>query len=507
MVYQLDDFRKRDADFSERALPPQSIDAEEAVLGGILGNADSLDRVGLLKPEHFYMTAHQQIYQAILQLRLDDQQIDLISVSQALQGAGLLDKVGGNGRLAELLDSSVSSLNIDAHSDLIQAKFKRRTLISTCQDLMRMAHDSKTSWPDVIKHAEEKIFALADCANQKGLRVLSDVLTDEAARIERAAKCEEPPGMMTGFYDFDAMTKGMKPQSLIVVAGRPGSGKSAFAAAISKGAAVGGRPVAIFSLEMTDSEIAQRLLASESEIESNRLQVGEVSAQEWEPLGFAITRLAGLPVYIDESQDITPSTILSQCRALKTRVGDLGMVVIDYLHLMLDGSDDEVRELGRITRACKKMARALNVPVVLLSQLNRATESRNDKRPTLADLRGSGSIEQDSDMVVFLYRDDYYNPDSPDKGIAEIDIAKQRNGPTGTIKLLFEPQFSRFRNLGGRTNDQYTPKTFISSGRSLDLNGRPVTSLNVGQVAPTQNNSLAGASSAEFDSDEWEDID
>ena len=504
MVYQLDDYRSRDSDVSTRMMPPHSIEAEESVLGSILFDAESLERVGRLVPEHFYATAHQQIFRAMVDLRNADERVDLISVCMKLESRSQLEKIGGRERLGDLFELSVGSVNIDAHAELITAKSKRRALITACQELSRMAYDQLTPWPDVIKTAEDKIFALAECSVQKGLQPLSDVLVGEAERLDRASKGEDQPGVMTGFYDFDAITKGLNPQSLSIIAGRPAMGKSAFAAALAKGSAELGHTVAIFSLEMTDSEIAQRLMACESGIEADRLQVGQIRVNEWESVGHSIARLSTLPIFIDESQDITPSTILSQSRALKSRTGNLGLVVIDYLHLMLNGSDDEVRELGKITRACKKMARALDCPVILLSQLSRANESRQDKRPTLADLRGSGSIEQDADMVAFLYRDEYYNRESEDQGIAEVNIAKQRNGPTGTIKLLFEPQFSRFRNIA-RTNPNAGKypgdDSYQRSGQNSPQQAASSPAKAVSSAQP-----VAAGSSGQFDESEWEEI-
>ena len=474
MVYQFDDYRRdKGGEVSEQFSLPQSVEAEQSVLGGLLFDMTAMDRVAeILKPQMFYLVAHQQIYKTIADLYAEEQPIDLLSVAQRLADTGLIEKVGGNGKLAELFESSVGAVNVDFHAQLIADKYKRRCLIQSLQGLLRSAYGS-AAWSELIEEAESKIFGLSDAAKEGGLRPASEFLVEEIERVEKVLRGEGgQTGVATGFYDFDAMTRGLKPHQLVIVAGRPGMAKTSFAAAVARNIAGDGHSVALFSLEMSGGEIMRRLLSAESGIESSRLETAQLFGGEWETAGHAFPALSALPLYLDESQDVTPSSVLSRCRLLKSRVGSLGAIVIDYLHLMLDGSDDEVRELGRITRACKKIARSLNTPVILLSQLNRAVESKAEKRPSLSDLRGSGSIEQDADLVVMLYREEYYNPDTTDRGIAEIIIAKQRNGPTGTIKLLFEPQFTRFRNLarpGGATTPPPQPKAVVVSDEDEEL--------------------------------------
>lgn len=432
-------------------LPPQSIETEEEVLGALLLDPSAINRVeSFLSPEAFYYAPHQEIYRACLALHRDGQTIDLMMVHRWLHDHGLLDKVGGQARLADLLELVVTSAAVDLHAMALVDRYRRRQLIAASQEIAAIARDLTQPIGAIQQLAEQKIFTLSEIAKQKGLKDLATFIREEADRMEAVSQGDAIVGYKTGFYDFDAITQGLKPQDLIIVAGRPSMGKSAFAASIAKNVAALNRlPVAIFSLEMSGGQIARRLWSADSQVESGRMTAGKIEAHEWERVGQSLINLSDLPISIDESQSVTPSSVLTQCRRLKAEKGALGLIVIDYLHLMLDGADDEVRELGQITRQCKKIARELDVPVMLLSQLSRAVETRNDKRPTMADLRSSGAIEQDADLILMLYRDEYYNPESPDCGIAEVLIRKHRNGAIGTVKLLFEPQFSRFRSLVG----------------------------------------------------------
>lgn len=446
MISKLDDYRSKPQPI-DRYVPPNAVDAEESVLGSILIDPRSIDRIEFLKPEHFYFSPHQAIFNAALELHQEQNPIDMVSVTQKLASAGNLDKIGGMNRIADLVEIAIGSVNIEFHAQLIVEKFKRRLLIQTFQDLLRSAMDDTDS-KTVIAEAEERIFSLSDASQHVGLQHASKFLSAEMDRLTAIADGQAiETGISTGFYDLDAFTKGLKRQKLYIIAGRPGMAKSSLAAAIARNIAGQNIPIAIFSLEMDGGEISRRLLSSESSVDSMLIESGDLSSSEWESVGHSFSRLINLPIHIDESQDVTPSNILSRCRQLKSQSGQLGAVFVDYLHLMLDGSDDEVRELGKITRAFKKMSRALDVPIVVLSQLNRGVESQAIKRPSLASLRGSGAIEQDADLVALLYRDEYYNPETSDRGIAEIIIAKNRGGKTGTAKLLFEPEFTRFKNM------------------------------------------------------------
>lgn len=435
---------------SMHGLPPQSLECEEALLGAILFDPSAIDRCfDILKPEMFYFSAHQKIYQAMLELKMSDRPTDLMQVSMWLEDRQQIEAVGGRATLARMVDVTVGTYSVDLHAQVVREKWQRRRLIEIADRLQSAARDSSKQWDSIIEEAQQAIFDLTPSSQQGGLRPLSEILPEAVAEIENRQAGLVESGVQTGFYDVDQKIRGgLKPGKLVIIAGRPAMGKSAFAAAIAQYVAGQGKTVAFFSLEMEDSEVAQRFLSVEASVPGDRLGAGEVTPDEWGDLAFGISKLSEVPIYIDQSESVSPAHVLTQCRNLKAKSkGNLGLVVIDYLHLMLDGGDDEVRELGKITRDCKKMSRKLGTPVILLSQLSRGVESRTNKRPMMSDLRQSGAIEQDADLILMLYRDEYYNEDTTDRGIAEIIIAKNRGGATGTAKLLFEPQYTRFRNL------------------------------------------------------------
>jgi len=431
----------------EGRVPPQSIEMEEQVLGGVLLDPKSLDRVtDLLQPESFYVSSHAQIFRAMLSLSALEQSPDLFAVCEYLQSRNLLEDVGGRTRLIELFDQTISSVSIDQYAKVVAECFNRRRLIQAAQEMVVMAFNRSKPWSEAIESAQSKIFSLSSGSQRKDFQALGDVVQAEYNRAERLySNPDERPGIKSGFYDLDGMVQGFKPGDLVIVAGRPSMGKSAIAGAIALNAAYTGKPVALFSLEMSAGKIARRFMASEAGIDSGRIGSGQITESEWMPLMGTLQTLQ-VPVLLSDDRSITPTSVLERCRLLKAKQG-LSMVVIDYLHLMLSDPDDEVKAIGRITRACKIMAGELDVPVILLSQLSRSCESRTNKRPMMSDLRASGSIEQDADVILLLYRDEYYNPDTPDRGVAEIIVAKNRDGAVGTVKLLFEPQFTRFRNL------------------------------------------------------------
>ncbi len=431
-------------------LPPQNIEAEEAILGGILLDPEAISRISdRLKPEAFYISAHKDIYQAALRLQAQGKPTDLLSVTSWLSDHELLSKIGGRNKLALLVDRTISSVNIDALAQLVIEKHQRRQLIKAGNEIVQLGYETETDLPIVIDKAEQKVFGISQERSASGLIHISDTLIDTFQEIEERHEGVALPGVASGFYDLDAMTSGFQRSDLIIVAARPSMGKTAFCLNLAHNIAVSYKlPVAIFSLEMSQEQLVQRLLASEAGIESTYLRSGRISQTQWEPLSRAIGLLSETPVYIDDTANITLNEMRSQARRLQTEVGiDLGLIIIDYLQLMDTAGDNRVQELSKITRGLKGLARELSVPVIALSQLSRGVESRTNKRPMLSDLRESGSIEQDADLVIMLYRDEYYNSDTPDRGIAEIIIAKHRNGPTGTVKLLFEPQFTKFKNL------------------------------------------------------------
>ena len=432
-------------------LPPQNIDAEEAILGGILLDPEAMGRVlELLRPEAFYISAHQEIYRAAIALQAQGRPTDLMSVTSYLNDHGLLDKVGGQTRIAELVDRTISAVNIDQYAQLVMEKYLRRKLIQVGTEVAQLGYETNTPLEKVLDQSEQKIFNITQARPQQSLVATADILTTTFSDIESRSLGLVLPGISCGFYDLDAMTQGFQRSDLIIAAGRPSMGKTSFVLNIARNiAAFHKLPIAVFSLEMSKEQLVYRLLSSEAQVESGRLRSGRVSQTEWEPLGHAISVLSQLPVFIDDTPNISVAEMRSKCRRLQAeQSGALGLILIDYLQLMEgSGSDNRVQELSKVTRSLKGLARELQVPIIALSQLSRGVESRTNKRPMMSDLRESGSIEQDADVVMMLYRDEYYNPDTPDRGIAEVIITKHRNGPVGTVKLLFDPQYTLFRNL------------------------------------------------------------
>jgi replicative DNA helicase len=436
------------SDFSN-FLPPQNVEAEESILGGILLDPEAIGRVtDILKPEAFYINAHRDIYKAALALNSQGLPTDLMSIYSWLLDHELLEKIGGQGKLAQLVERTVSAVNIDRYAALVMDKYQRRQLIQAGNEIVKLGYETSLELETVFDQTEQKVFGLTQVSAKQGLTPISDTLIQALQEIETRHEGLALPGIASDFYDLDAMTGGFQRSDLIIVAGRPSMGKTSFALGIARNIA-DKFPVAIFSLEMSKEQLVQRLLACEAEIESNFLRTGRISQNQWEPLSHALGTLSELPIYIDDVANQTVAQMRSQARRLQAEhSGKLGLILIDYLQLMEStGSENRVQELSRITRSLKGLAREINVPIIALSQLSRGVEARNNKRPMMSDLRESGSIEQDADLIIMLYRDSYYNPDSPDRDIAEIIITKHRNGPTGTVKLLFRPELTKFLNL------------------------------------------------------------
>jgi replicative DNA helicase len=430
-------------------LPPQNVDAEESILGGILVDPEAIGRVAdILRPEAFYINTHKEIYKAALTLHSQDKPVDFMSVTTWLYDHELLERVGGQSKLAELVERTVSAVNVDRYAALVMDKYLRRQLIQAGNEIVQLGYETSLDLETVFDQAEQKIFGLTQKRPQQGLVPISDTLIAAFQEIETRHEGMALPGVTSNFYDLDAMTGGFQRSDLIIVAGRPSMGKTSFALAMARHIAEKAA-VAIFSLEMSKEQLVQRLLASEAGIESNYLRTGRISQNQWGDLSLALGALSELPIYIDDTANPTVMQMRSQVRRLQAEKGGrLGLVLIDYLQLMEgSGSENRVQELSRITRSLKGLARELNVPVIALSQLSRGVEARTNKRPMMSDLRESGSIEQDADLIIMLYRDEYYNSDTPDRGVTEVIITKHRNGPTGTARLLFDPQFTRFRNL------------------------------------------------------------
>jgi len=432
-------------------VPPQNIEAEEIVIGGILLDPDAISRIAdLVQPEAFYLNAHRQIFKTALMLHSQGKPTDLTSMSAWLADTGELEGIGGKNRLVELVERISSTASIEQVAKLITDKFLRRQLIRSGNEVIKLSFDQNMPMEEVLDKAEQKIFSISQEKPSKGLIPTSEILTSTFNEIESRSLGTAVAGIPVNFYDLDAMTQGLQRSDLIIVAGRPAMGKTSIVLNLAKNVAqLHDLPVCVFSLEMSKEQLTYRLLSMEVGIESGRLRTGRLNQDEWPLLGQGINTLGQLPIFIDDKPNLGVLEMRSLCRRLIAEQGkELGLIVIDYLQLM-EGTtpDNRVQELSRITRGLKAMARELKVPVVALSQLSRGVESRTNKRPMLSDLRESGSIEQDADLVLMIYRDEYYNPETPDRGITEVIVTKHRNGPVGTVKLLFEPQFTRFRNL------------------------------------------------------------
>jgi replicative DNA helicase len=435
-------------------LPPQNIEAEEAILGGILLDPEAISRVrDTLVAEAFYISAHKDIYQAALRLHAQGKPTDLLSVINWLTDHELLARIGGRNQLATLVDRTVSAVNIDALAELVMEKYYRRQLASAASEIYHLAYDQNEEIVKQLERAESKVLEINNSAISSTSEPvhLSDILINAYSSIEEKSMGISPSGVKTGFYDLDAMIGGFKPGKLITVAGRPAMGKSSFLGNLALNISLDERlPTVIFSLEMSKEEWGDRFLSQDARIDSSYLQQGKITSQQWEPLIQSISRLSELSVYIDDSPVITVNSIRSKVKRIVAEHGRIGMVAIDYLQLM-EGTDGDsynlAFQIGKITRQLKQLARECNTTIVMLSQLNRGVESRNSKRPMMSDLRESGRIEEDSDLVLLLYRDEYYYPDTIDRGIAEVIVSKNRGGPTGTIKLLFDAQFTQFKNL------------------------------------------------------------
>ncbi|MDJ0731196.1 MAG: replicative DNA helicase [Crocosphaera sp.] len=439
-----------------QTLPPQNIEAEESILGGILLDPEAMGRVvDLITSEAFYVQSHKEIYQAALKLYGQGQPTDFLTVKSTLEDHHLLEQVGGLNKLTQLLDRTVSAVNIDRYAALVMDKYLRRQLIAAGHEIVDLGFETTQELEIVLDESEKKIFALTQKRPQEGLIHISDTMIKTFNELEKLQEQTALPGIETGFYDLDAMTGGLQRSDLIIIAGRPSMGKTAFGLGVAANIAKQfDLPVAMFSLEMSKEQLSMRLLAAEAGIESNRLRSGRFVQNDHEKISIAMGTLSNLPIYIDDAANITVTQIRSQVRRLLAeRKGEFGLVLIDYLQLMEGaGSENRVQELSKITRSLKGLAREIKAPVIALSQLSRAVESRNNKRPMMSDLRESGAIEQDADLIMMLYRDEYYNPDTVDRGVAEIILTKHRNGPTGTVRLLFQPELTKFLNMQTSSN-------------------------------------------------------
>lgn len=439
-------------------LIPQNVEAEEAVLGAILVNPETLAKVSdSLTPKSFYKPAHRNIYEAMLQLFNNNDNIDIVSVSDVLSYNGKLESVGGRAYINDLVENTITTSNITYYAKIIQEKSVKRALINAGSEIVSKGYDLEPS-DRSLEQAEKLIFEIGSSKATADLKHVKDLVLDTWDNIEyRYNHKDELSGLRTDFTALDAMMNGLHRSDLIILAARPAMGKTAFALNIAQNVAIKEKaPVCIFSLEMSATQLVQRMLCSWAEVDSQRLKTGNMQQKDWEKLTDAMNDFSQAPIYIDDTSGCTLTDIRTKCRRLKTQQKDLGLIVIDYLQLMEGGGkDDRLQQISAISRGLKILAKELDVPIITLSQLSRAVESRNDKRPMLSDLRESGSIEQDADIVMFIYRDDYYNKAESDeeenakakaKGVSEVIIAKHRNGPVGTVELLFQGNITKFKN-------------------------------------------------------------
>ena len=439
-------------------VPPHDIEAEQAVLGSMLTDKDAvIAAMEVLKPESFYREDDKAVYEAMQNLYSRAEPIDLITLKNELETMSKLEQVGGIEYLANLPEKAPTSANVQKYISIVEEKSMIRSLIKTANEIIDLGYSQSEEVEDIMDHAEKKIFDIMQNKNQKGYSPIKDVLVDSFTQLEELYNRKQHiTGVPTGFTDLDYRTAGLHGSELILIAARPAMGKTAFALNLAANAAIrGGAGVAIFSLEMSKEQLVNRMLCSEAMVDSNKMRTGKLEEDDWAKLASAIGPLSESNIVIDDTPGVTVMDIRTKCRKLKLEK-NIGLIIIDYLQLITGnskrgGSRDQ--EISEISRSLKILAKELNVPVIALSQLSRAVEQRPDHRPMLSDLRESGAIEQDADLVMFVYRDDVYNKESEKKDIAEVIIAKQRGGSTGTVDLLWMGTYTKFVNLETRYDD------------------------------------------------------
>ncbi len=434
-------------------VPPHSLEAEQSVLGGLMLDNSAWDTVADLVTEgDFYRHDHRLIFRAVSTLCARGEPVDVVTVSEWLEQHKELDKAGGLAYLAEIANSTPSAANIKAYATIVRERSVLRQLIHVGTEIGNAAFNTEgRDCAQLLDHAEQMVFRIAEQGrpNQNNFRPIRDLLVDVTDRIDKLYHQDTPyTGVPTGFTDFDERTSGLQSSDLVIIAGRPSMGKTSFAMNIAEHAAIKSRvPVAVFSMEMPGEQLVMRMLSSLGRIDQHRVRTGRLNDEDWPRLTSAMSILSEAPLFIDDTPALNPTELRARARRIKRDHG-LGLIVIDYLQLMqVPGTkENRTNEISEISRSLKALAKELQVPVVALSQLNRGLEQRPNKRPVMSDLRESGAIEQDADLITFIYRDEVYHEDSPDKGIAEIIIGKQRNGPIGTVRLTFLGPYTRFEN-------------------------------------------------------------
>lgn len=434
---------------------PHDFEAEQAVLGSIVENNDTLNDVGsILTPRSFHSIAHQYIFRAMLELAEANQPIDEILLGDQLKSLNQLEEIGGYAYLAELVECAPTAGNIVYYAKIIQEHALLRDLITTTTDIGRKSRDPEQNINELLADAESKISEIAIRSTERKYLHIKDILAYNFKRLEKISESPDNiTGIATGFIDLDKITSGFQLSDLIIIAARPSMGKTALAlnmaTNISKNSEEKGA-ILIFSMEMSKEQLALRMLTSESRVDSKKMRTGNLEQDDWDKLAMATDTLSVAPIYINDSNNVTPFELTAICKQLDKEFDNgVSLVIVDYLQLMQGNRPNMPREqeISEISRSLKGIAKELNIPVIALSQLNRALETRSDKHPQLSDLRESGAIEQDADLILFIYRDEIYNKESPDRGIAEIVVAKHRNGPTGLVRLQFTGKHTRFANL------------------------------------------------------------
>ena len=457
------DLSSMDRQVAQLRIPPHSLEAEASVLGGLLLDNNAWDRVGdLLSDSDFYRYEHRLVFNAVSTLVNTNRAADVITVFENLQNLGKAEEIGGLAYLNSLAQYVPSSANIRRYAEIVRERAILRKLVSVSDEIATTALNTNgRPVPTILDEAEQKIFNIGEEGSRmrQGFQSMGNLVVELLDRVEEMSQNpNDITGVPTGFFDLDRMTSGMQAGDLIVLAARPSMGKTALAINIAENVALKeGLPVAVFSMEMGASQLAIRIVGSIGRIDQGRLRTGKLQDEEWPRLTEAVERLRNVSLSIDETPGLTPSELRASARRLARNCGKLGLVVVDYLQLMSGSSggdgDNRATELGEISRGLKMLAKELQCPVIALSQLNRGVEQRTDKRPMMSDLRESGAIEQDADVIMFIYRDDYYNKDSKEPGVAEIIIGKQRNGPTGTVKLTFLKPITKFESYAGGSTD------------------------------------------------------
>jgi replicative DNA helicase len=451
-----------ETEFSSHKLPPQHIEAEQSILGGILIENEAINRVTeILDADDFYREAHRKIFNALINLSERDEPADLITLTNELRKIDQLDSIGGASYIASLIDSVPTAANIQYYARIVKEKAILRKLIQTSTEIITQSYEDRGDVEGFLDEAERSIFEISEKRVRPSFYPIREIVKESFATIEKLFRKKElVTGVPSGFKELDRMTAGFQPSDLIIIAGRPSMGKTAFCLDVAEYAAINNKiPVAIFSLEMSKEQLVIRMLCSQAHVEGTRLRTGYLNESDWPKLTIAAGSLSESPIYIDDTAALSVLELRAKARRLKSDHG-LGMVIVDYLQLMKGRSRVESRqqEISEISRSLKALAKELNIPVIAVSQLSRKTEERTGNRPQLSDLRESGAIEQDADLILFIYRDEVYNrsEDNPNRGKAEVIIGKQRNGPIGKVDLAFLDKFTTFKDLyKGETENTY----------------------------------------------------